>query len=80
MTTIIKPTKYTHRFLARLVIEAKTPLAIGSFRRERYHLRCLGCNRRERSSVYSGNCNRGCGEKFIEAGRGRYGYILWLSK
>ena len=30
MTTIIKPTKYTHRFLARLVIEAKTPLAIGS--------------------------------------------------
>ncbi len=26
----IKPTKHTHRFLARLVIEAKTPLAVGS--------------------------------------------------
>lgn len=28
--TTIKPTKYTHRFLARLVIEAKTSLAVGS--------------------------------------------------
>lgn len=26
----IKTTKYTHRFLARIVIEAKTPLAVGS--------------------------------------------------
>ena len=26
----IKATKYTHRFLARFVIEAKTPLAVGS--------------------------------------------------